>query len=135
MTNKVLPLIPLRDIIIFPHMVVPLFVGRDKSIKALERAMESDKSIFLSAQKQAKMDDPKDEDIFEIGTVGTILQMLKLPDGTVKVLVEGKKRAKIEGFVNDEEMFLVTVTDIDEPEVTTVEGEALVRNVVKSFEN
>ena len=136
MDKKVIPLIPLRDIIIFPHMVVPLFVGREKSINALERAMESDKNIFLSAQKQAKTDDPKDEDIFEIGTVGTILQMLKLPDGTVKVLVEGKRRARILGFVKDEEdMFLVNTEAIDEPVIESIEGEALVRNVVKSFEN
>ena len=87
------PLLPLRDIIVFPHMVVPLFVGREKSISALEEAMSQDKEILLAAQKKAKTNDPSPEDIFEVGTIGTIIQLLRLPDGTVKVLVEGKRRA------------------------------------------
>ncbi len=106
-TDTVVPLIPLRDIIIFPHMVVPLFVGRDKSIKALEFAMGNDKSILLSAQKKAKIDDPSTEDIFTMGTLGTILQLLRLPDGTVKVLVEGKRRARIKEYVSTDESFMV----------------------------
>ena len=133
--KMVVPLIPLRDIIIFPYMVVPLFVGREKSIKALEHSMANDKLILLSAQKKAKTEDPSQEDIFEVGTLGTILQLLRLPDGTVKVLVEGKKRARIKQFVSDEECFMVAIEEIDESMDETVETEALVRSVVKSFEN
>ena len=91
-----LPLLPLRDVVVFPHMVIPLFVGRPKSIKALDAAMESGKHILLVAQKQAAKDDPAAEDLYEIASVATVLQMLKLPDGTVKVLVEGTQRARIE---------------------------------------
>ncbi len=98
---KQLPLLPLRDVVMFPYMVAPLFVGRERSIKALEEAMKGSKEIFLSAQMEAKVNDPKEGDIFKIGTVGTIVQMLRLPDGTVKVLVEGKGRAKILDFVPD----------------------------------
>lgn len=95
MNNPVytIPLLPLRDVVIFPHMVAPLFVGREKSIRALEEAMKNDKKILLSAQKDAKTNDPGPEDIYSIGTIGTIVQMLRLPDGTVKVLVEGKNSA------------------------------------------
>ena len=93
--QQVLPVLPLRDVVVYPHMVIPLFVGRDKSIKALDTAMEGGKHIMLVAQKSAAMDDPKVEDIYSIGTVATILQLLKLPDGTVKVLVEGLERADI----------------------------------------
>ena len=90
-----LPLLPLRDVVVFPHMVIPLFVGRPKSIKALEAAMEQGKSIMLAAQKAAAKDEPSPDDIYEIGCIANILQMLKLPDGTVKVLVEGAQRARI----------------------------------------
>lgn len=128
------PLIPLRDIVVFPHMVVPLFVGRDKSIKALELAMSQDKNILLAAQKKAKTDDPMPDDIYKIGTMGSILQLLKLPDGSVKVLVEGKKRARIGEFLPSQECFIVKVLDIDEEIEETVETEALIRNVVKAFE-
>src|SRR6202162_1743624 len=93
--SRVLPLLPLRDVVVFPHMVIPLFVGRPKSIKALEAAMEQGKSIMLAAQKAAAKDEPSADDIYEIGCVANILQMLKLPDGTVKVLVEGVQRARI----------------------------------------
>ena len=93
--SRIVPLLPLRDIIIFPHMIVPLFVGREKSIAALEEAMRHDKDILLAAQKQAKINDPTKDDIFNVGTLGTIVQLLKLPDGTVKVLAEGKQRARI----------------------------------------
>ena len=133
-TDSVVPLIPLRDIIIFPHMVVPLFVGRDKSIKALEFAMGNDKNILLSAQKKAKTDDPSTEDIFTMGTLGTILQLLRLPDGTVKVLVEGKRRAKIKEYVSTEESFMVMVEEVEDVYDDSVETEALVRSAVKSFE-
>src|SRR3954453_11095810 len=108
------PLLPLRDIIVFPHMVVPLFVGREKSIAALEEAMGSDKDILLAAQKKAKTNEPASEDIFEIGTLGTILQLLRLPDGTVKVLVEGKNRGHHRKFIPNETYFLAECEEIEE---------------------
>src|SRR6201993_2269898 len=108
------PLLPLRDIIVFPHMVVPLFVGRQKSIKALEEAMNRQKFILLAAQKDAKTNDPGEEDIYRVGTLGTVVQLLRLPDGTVKVLVEGKKRARIAQYVAHPDYFLVDVEEIDE---------------------
>ena len=92
---ELLPVLPLRDIVVFPHMIVPLFVGREKSVRALEAVMKDDKQILLVAQKNAAQDDPSADDIYRVGTVSTILQLLKLPDGTVKVLVEGGRRAKI----------------------------------------
>src|SRR3954447_2773179 len=134
-TGKVLPLLPLRDIIVFPHMVVPLFVGREKSISALEEAMNNDKEILLAAQKLAKTNDPAPEDIFAMGTVGTIIQLLRLPDGTVKVLVEGKRRARIERFIPNEAFFLCELTLIDEESAASVEVEALMRSVKATFEN
>jgi ATP-dependent Lon protease len=130
----VVPLIPLRDIIIFPYMVVPLFVGREKSIKALEHAMGNDKSILLAAQKQAKTDEPQPRDIYEVGTLGAILQLLRLPDGTVKVLVEGKRRARIREFVSEQDSFMVRVEEIEDLTEETVETEALMRSVIRSFE-
>ncbi len=131
---KQLPLLPLRDVVMFPYMVAPLFVGRERSIKALEEAMKGSKEIFLSAQMEAKVNDPKEGDIFKVGTVGTIVQMLRLPDGTVKVLVEGKGRAKIMDFVPDNRFFVVKVEDLDDDEVSGVETDALMRSVVKAFE-
>jgi ATP-dependent Lon protease len=133
--GKVLPLLPLRDIIVFPHMVVPLFVGREKSISALEEAMNNDKEILLAAQKLAKTNDPTPEDIFAMGTVGTIIQLLRLPDGTVKVLVEGKKRARIERFIPNDGFFLCELTVIDEQSTASVELEALMRSVQSTFES
>src|SRR5688572_4159643 len=127
--QRVLPLLPLRDIIVFPHMVVPLFVGREKSISALEEAMNNDKEILLAAQKLAKTNDPTPEDIFAMGTVGTIIQLLRLPDGTVKVLVEGKRRARIERFIPNDGFFLCELTVIDEQSIASVELEALMRSV------
>ncbi|HET8934577.1 MAG TPA: endopeptidase La [Polyangiales bacterium] len=132
--GKVLPLLPLRDIIVFPHMVVPLFVGREKSIAALEEAMNHDKEILLAAQRQAKTNDPTAEDIFGMGTVGTIIQLLRLPDGTVKVLVEGKRRARIERFIPNEGFFLCEVSLVEEPAGSSVELEALMRSVQATFE-
>jgi ATP-dependent Lon protease len=99
------PLLPLRDIVVFPHMVVPLFVGRQRSIKALEEATQKQGPIFLSSQKDAKTNEPTEEDIYKIGTLGTVVQMLKLPDGTVKVLIEGKKRAQVVRFINNPDFF------------------------------
>ena len=104
---KSLPLLPLRDIIVFPHMVVPLFVGREKSIAALEEAMGRDKAIALAAQKKAKTNDPTAEDVFPVGTLGTIIQLLRLPDGTVKALVEGKRRVRILRFLPSETFYQV----------------------------
>ena len=107
--NNSFPLIPLRDVVIFPHMVIPLFVGRAKSNKALEVAMEAGKQVMLVAQKTAAKDDPDASDLYEVGSVANILQMLKLPDGTVKVLVEGVNRARLNGVV-DEETYLTCET-------------------------
>src|SRR5256712_12990573 len=111
---RTVPLLPLRDIIVFPHMVVPLFVGREKSIAALEEAMAHDKDILLAAQKKAKTNDPVSDDIFGMGTLGTILQLLRLPDGTVKVLVEGKRRARIARYAPAEKFFLVEAEEVEE---------------------
>ncbi|MDH5674178.1 MAG: endopeptidase La [Myxococcales bacterium] len=133
--GKVLPLLPLRDIIVFPHMVVPLFVGREKSISALEEAMNNEKEILLAAQKLAKTNDPTPDDIFEVGTVGTIIQLLRLPDGTVKVLVEGKKRARIDRFIPNDGFFLCELTVIEEQSKPDLEVEALMRSVQSTFEN
>lgn len=99
------PVLPLRDIVVFPHMIVPLFVGREKSVRALEDVMNDDKQILLITQKNASQDDPETEDIFRMGTIASVLQLLKLPDGTVKVLVEGKTRARVIKFTGKEEFF------------------------------
>jgi ATP-dependent Lon protease len=130
------PLLPLRDIVVFPHMVVPLFVGREKSISALEEAMsrQGSKEIFLSAQKKAKTNEPVPEEIFTVGTVGTIIQMLRLPDGTVKVLVEGKRRAGIRRFVQTDGFFVVEIQEIDDVAERSVELDALMREVHATFE-
>lgn len=129
-----LPLLPLRDLIIFPHMMMPLFVGREKSINALEEAMSKQTDIVLAAQKDAKTNNPEPKDIFSIGTVGTIIQLLRLPDGTVKVLVEGKRRVKIKNFVNNDNFFTVSVEALDEDAANIVEAQALVRSVKGTFE-
>jgi ATP-dependent Lon protease len=129
------PILPLRDIIVFPHMVVPLFVGRDRSISALEEAMNTNKDILLVAQKKAKTNNPKREDIFEVGTLGSIIQLLRLPDGTVKVLVEGKQRVRIERYLKEDEFFLVEVAPMpDEEGEATVESKALMRSLKSTFE-
>ena len=108
-----LPLLPLRDVVVFPHMVIPLFVGRPKSIRALEAAMESERRIMLVAQKAAAKDDPLVSDMFDVGCVSTILQMLKLPDGTVKVLVEGQQRALVNKIEEGESYFSANVTPVE----------------------
>ncbi len=130
-----LPLLPLRDIIVFPHMVVPLFVGRDKSLSALEEAMAGDKQLLLAAQRRAKTDDPDQEDIFAIGTIGHIIQLLRFPKGPVKVLVEGRVRGRIKNFVQSEPFFVCDVDDVEEPEGDTVESVALMRSVQDIFED
>lgn len=129
-----LPLLPLRDLIIFPHMMMPLFVGREKSINALEEAMSKQLDIVLAAQKDAKTNNPEPGDIYDVGTVGTIIQLLRLPDGTVKVLVEGKRRVKIENFVSSENFFTVEVSDLPETIENPVEAQALMRSVKSTFE-
>ena len=129
-----LPLLPLRDLIIFPHMMMPLFVGREKSISALEDAMSKQTDIVLAAQKDAKTNNPEEKDIYSIGTIGTIIQLLRLPDGTVKVLVEGKKRAKIKNFVPNDNFFVVNCEVIEEDIDNITEASALVRSVKATFE-
>jgi ATP-dependent Lon protease len=136
MTNyNPIPLLALRDIIIFPQMVVPLFVGREKSVRALEEAERQKKPIMLSAQKDAKTHHPGPNDIFEVGTLGEILQLMKLADGTVKVLVEGKKRAKIERYTDTDEYFQVDVSELPEHVDMSAELKALIRSVTSSFES
>ena len=129
-----MPLLPLRDVVVFPHMVIPLFVGRPKSIKALEAAMESGKNIMLVAQRSAAKDEPGPEDLYAIGAIATILQMLKLPDGTVKVLVEGGQRARIVEVSDVKTHFMTTVTPIDIPADPDREVEAMRRTMVQQFD-
>jgi ATP-dependent Lon protease len=132
--SQVLPLLPLRDVVVFPHMVIPLFVGRPKSIKALEAAMEMGKSIMLVAQKNASKDDPVAADIYEIGCVSNILQMLKLPDGTVKVLIEGAQRARIASIDDSGAHFACSLTLIDDGADPGAEVEALRRTILSQFD-
>jgi ATP-dependent Lon protease len=129
-----LPLLPLRDVVVFPHMVIPLFVGRPKSIKALEAAMEAGKSIVLVAQKSAAKDDPGPDDLYRIGSISNILQMLKLPDGTVKVLVEGVQRARLSEFTDARSHWLVTVTPIAPDTTADHETEAMRRALIQQFD-
>ena len=131
---ETLAVLPLRDIVVFPHMIVPLFVGREKSVRALESVMKEDKQILLVAQKNAAQDDPSAEDIYKVGTVSTILQLLKLPDGTVKVLVEGIRRARVTGFKETEDFFEVFAEPITPKADDGKEIEALGRTVVTQFE-
>jgi len=129
-----MPLLPLRDIVVFPSMVVPLFVGRDKSVNALDKAMATDKKIFLAAQTKAKTDTPGESDIYRVGTVANILQILRLPDGTVKVLVEGDFRARISSFIPHPDHFFVSLEGLEESEEESVEIEALRRGVRAAFD-
>ncbi|WP_394132604.1 endopeptidase La [Shewanella maritima] len=129
-----LPVLPLRDVVVYPHMVIPLFVGREKSIRCLESAMEQEKQILLVAQRDADLDEPTKEDIFDIGTVASILQLLKLPDGTVKVLVEGGQRAKINQYTQDEDFFVATAEYLDSEVLSDQEEEVLVRSAIGQFE-
>ncbi|WP_292894940.1 MULTISPECIES: endopeptidase La [unclassified Nitratireductor] len=129
------PVLPLRDIVVFPHMIVPLFVGRDKSIKALEEVMGAERQILLATQMNAADDDPDPSGIYDVGTLANVLQLLKLPDGTVKVLVEGTSRARISQFTDREEFHEATADLLPEPEEDQVEIEALARSVVSDFEN
>ena len=131
----VVPLLPLRDIIVFPHMVVPLFVGRERSISALEEAMGKDKDILLVAQRDARTNEPTPSELFDVGTLGSIIQLLKLPDGTVKVLVEGRVRARIRDFAAVDPYFAVEVTEQPDEGGDTPEAEALVRSIHTTFES
>ena len=128
------PVLPLRDIVVFPHMIVPLFVGREKSVKALDDIMQDDKQILLIAQKDAGQDDPTVDDIYDVGTIGTVLQLLKLPDGTVKVLVEGSQRAKILRYADNDEFFQAEAELIEDEADADKDVEALSRSVVSQFE-
>ena len=132
---EVLAVLPLRNIVVFPGMIVPLFVGRDKSIRALEDVMADDKQIMLVAQRDGDLDDPSEEDVYDIGTVGTILQLLKLPDGTVKVLVEGLRRAKLVDFVPNESFFQASVIGIEEEGLDSSDLASLSKTVVGQFDN
>ncbi|WP_085900303.1 endopeptidase La [Kiloniella majae] len=132
--GDVYPVLPLRDIVVFPHMIVPLFVGRDKSVRALEDVMKEDKQILLVTQKNASQDDPSPSDIYTVGTIGTVLQLLKLPDGTVKVLVEGARRAKITKFSDNEDFFQAEAEPLDDDDGDERELDALSRSVVSQFE-
>jgi ATP-dependent Lon protease len=133
-TDALFPVLPLRDIVVFPYMIVPLFVGRDKSVRALEDVMKNDKQVLLVTQKNASDDDPAKEDIYTIGTIGTVLQLLKLPDGTVKVLVEGSQRARITHYAENPDFFEAYAEVIEEGESSSSELQALGRAVVSQFE-
>lgn len=129
-----IPVLPLRDVVVYPHMVIPLFVGREKSIRCLEAAMDHDKKIMLVAQKEASTDEPGVNDLFTVGTVASILQMLKLPDGTVKVLVEGLQRARISALSDNGEHFSAKAEYLESPTIDEREQEVLVRTAISQFE-
>ncbi|MDI1287816.1 MAG: endopeptidase La [Reyranella sp.] len=133
--GTVYPVLPLRDIVVFPGMIVPLFVGREKSVKALEEVMKDDKQILLIAQKNASQDDPGPEDIYTIGTLGTVLQLLKLPDDTVKVLVEGGRRVRVTGYTDRTDFFEARAVEMEEAATESAELQAAARTVVSEFEN
>ena len=133
-TSYLKPLLPLRDIVIFPSMVVPLFVGREKSIKALQESMKSDKTIILVTQKNSEVDDPNSKDLYQYGCLSKILQLLKLPDGTVKVLVEGEKRVKIIKHNESEKNFLTCEVEFADDQNITKDLESLAIGLVKKFE-
>jgi ATP-dependent Lon protease len=133
--GQVVPLLPLRELIVFPHEVYPIFVGRHKSIKALEEAEANKKPILLAAQKDAKVSEPAPDDIYPVGTLGVVVQLLRLPDGTVKALLEGKKRARIVRHVTDRDFFQVEVEEVTEVCDRTTEVEALMRSVISTFDN
>ncbi|MDC3311660.1 LON peptidase substrate-binding domain-containing protein, partial [Alphaproteobacteria bacterium] len=133
--NQVIPILPLRDIVVFPHMIVPLFVGREKSVRALEAVMAQNKQILLLTQTEAGTEDPAEDDVYRVGTLGSILQLLKLPDGTVKVLVEGTCRAQVNKIDNSGEFLLASTVEIKESKVSDSEVIALGRAAVHHFED
>src|SRR5690606_32069558 len=130
-----LPLLPLRDVVVYPHMVLPLFVGRAKSIRALEDAMAGDKQVLLVAQRNASDDEPTPEDIHSVGTIATVLQMLKLPDGTVKVLVEGVSRATVKQLMMDGTSISANVEELEDVQPEPMEAEALSKSLLSQFDD
>ncbi len=132
--SRAYPVLPLRDIVVFPHMIVPLFVGREKSIKALEEVMRSDTFILLATQKNASDDDPATDAIYNVGTLASVLQLLKLPDGTVKVLVEGAARARVTQYTDREDYYEADAVVLADSSGDQVEAEALARSVINEFE-
>ena len=132
--SDIYPLLPLRDIVVFPSMVVPLFVGREKSVQALEEVVRREGKILLVTQKNGGVDDPKEKDLYEMGTIGSILQLLRLPDGTVKVLVEGTTRAKVTEYIKNEDFFQVVAETVDDKNSDDNEVEAIYRTVLSQFE-
>ena len=133
--TQIIPILPLRDIVVFPHMIVPLFVGREKSVRALESVMAQNKQILLLTQTDPATEDPSADDLYRVGTLGTILQLLKLPDGTVKVLVEGGSRAQVNNIDNSEEFLMANALEIDEINVIDPEVIALGRAAIHHFED
>ncbi|MBT4449004.1 MAG: endopeptidase La, partial [Gammaproteobacteria bacterium] len=132
---QLVPVLPLRDVVVYPHMVIPLFVGREKSIEALDAAMQDNKKILLLAQKNAEVDEPSQDDLYNIGTLSTILQMLKLPDGTIKVLVEGGERVIVDSLLETNGYFSASVQNLEKPAVIDErEAEVLVRSVLNLFD-
>src|SRR6201985_3664965 len=129
------PVLPLRDIVVFPNIIVPLFVGREKSIRALEEVMKNDALIMLATQKNASDDDPAPDAIYETGTLASVLHLMKLPDGTVKVLVEGLERARVEKYTDRTEYYEATAVALADTDANSVEAEALARSVVSDFES
>src|SRR6476469_7651904 len=130
-----LPILPLRDIVVFPKRIVPLFVGREKSVAALEAAMGQDKQIFLVAQLDPAEDDPDRDALYDLGVIATAMQLLKLPDGTVRVLVEGVKRARLIGLSNEEGHLTAEIEEVDEEAAEGPEAQALMRSVLEQFDN
>jgi len=133
--TRLLPILPLRDIVVFPHRIVPLFVGREKSVAALEAAMTADKELFLVAQLDPAEDDPDRDALYDLGVVATAMQLLKLPDGTVRVLVEGVKRARLVGLVPSEGYMSAEIEEIEDDKADGPEVQALMRSVIDQFEN
>jgi len=133
-TTIIYPVLPLRDVVVYPHMVIPLYVGREKSINALEAAMEEDKKILLIAQKNATEDDPKAEDLNSVGTIASILRLLKLPDGTVKVLVEGDERAQVENLFTSDDFYTAQISIFENKKIEEREADVLTRTVMNQFD-
>src|SRR5438552_10289059 len=133
--TRFLPILPLRDIVVFPHRIVPLFVGREKSVAALEAAMAADKELFLVAQLDPGEDDPDRDAMYDLGVIATAMQLLKLPDGTVRVLVEGVKRARLVDLVSREDYAAAEIEEVEEEDSAGPEAQALMRSVIDQFEN